>query len=116
MSEQTFRAPSYTRVLAIVLVVLAVLSTAGLVVVSIRERGRIECQAAVNQTLAHAIQQRGDASKAATRDELAVVNVIINPASNQQTRLAALKTWADSLAKVASTQDANPLPDASNCH
>jgi hypothetical protein len=105
----------YPRVTAIALVVLAVLSTAGLVGAAIRERGRIQCQADVNGVFSHALKERSAATQTAAQAEADALGAFLDPKGTTQTRVAALTAWRAKLDTLAQTQQANPLPDASTC-
>lgn len=105
----------YPRVTAIALVVLAVVSTAGLVGAAIRERGRIQCQADVNGQFSHALKERSAATQTAAQAEADALEAFLDPKGTTQTRIAALTAWRAKLDKLTQTQQANPLPDASTC-
>jgi len=120
----TSRRAVAVRVVGVLLLVLAVVSTATGVVATIREREQVACQAQVNGELSQilaqlskALTERSDASAAAQQAERDMLGVVLDPRSTTDARRDALSKYYAGLQHSDTTRAKNPLPtvNASTC-
>jgi hypothetical protein len=113
----TSRRAVAVRVVGVLLLVLAVASTATGVIATVREREQVACQGKVNGELAailsqlsRALTERSDASAAAQRAERDMLGVILDPRSTTDARREALNKYYAGLQHSDTTRAENPLP------
>lgn len=102
-------------IMNISVVILSIVALAGLLVAINQYRAATSCQSIFNTNFVNVINERGKASDDDRHATRVMLDAILSPSTNQETRLKALQDWQKTLQETDNKRNANPIPLVPEC-